>query len=66
MPDAGSDELRLTVTLVDNASAGLRSLQTQLQSLGGGQASDNMVRMRRNFEEAQRGNENKPARFCAA
>jgi len=55
MPQAGDDELRLTVTLVDNASAGLRQLQGQLQSLGGGQSADNMTRMRRHIEETQRG-----------
>src|SRR5215831_16975600 len=55
MADGGSDELRLTVTLVDNASAGLRQLQGQLQTLGGGQTAEGINRMRRNVDEAHRG-----------
>jgi hypothetical protein len=50
-----ADELRLTVTLVDNASAGLRNLQQSMQQIGGGQASDNMNRFRRSVDEVQRG-----------
>jgi hypothetical protein len=49
-----ADELRLTVTLVDNASAGLKSLQQQMQQIGGGQAAANMQNFRRTTEEAHR------------
>ena len=53
-----ADELRLTVSLVDNASAGLRSLQGQMQQLGGGQTADHMQRFKREshsvFEELEK------------
>jgi hypothetical protein len=48
---AESDELKLTVTLVDNASAGLAKLQTQMQEIGGGQGAQNAQRAARNFQE---------------
>jgi len=49
MPE--SEELRLTVTLVDNASQGLKQLQTQMQEIGQGQTADNMRRTTRQVQE---------------
>ena len=48
---AENEELKLTVTLVDNASAGLRQLQTQMQEMGGGSGAQNAQRAARNFQE---------------
>src|SRR5246127_4494840 len=48
------EELRLTVSLVDNASAGLQRLRAQLEDTGAGKASDATARMRREVEETHR------------
>jgi hypothetical protein len=48
---AENEELKLTVTLVDNASAGLRQLQTQMREIGGGSGAQDAQRAARNFQE---------------
>ena len=48
------EELRLTVNLVDNASAGLAKLNEQIRQLGGGQMSAGLDRFRREGAEVNK------------
>jgi GH24 family phage-related lysozyme (muramidase) len=49
-----TDELRLTVTLVDNASEGVKKIEQSLKSLSGGQNATAFQQMRKHTEELQR------------
>jgi hypothetical protein len=44
------EELRLTVTLIDNASQGLATLRQNLRALGGSENRDALTRMQREVE----------------
>jgi hypothetical protein len=49
-----ADELRLTVTLVDNASEGVKKIEQSLRSLSGGQNATAFQQMRKHTEDLQR------------
>jgi hypothetical protein len=49
-----ADELRLTVTLVDNASEGVKKIEQSLKSLSGGQNAVAFQQMRKHTEDLQR------------
>ena len=45
------EELRLTVSLIDNASAGLARLNQEIKNLGSGANAANMDRVKRQLDE---------------
>lgn len=49
-----TEELKLVISLTDNASAGIANLRSQTQQLGGGQTRDNVERFRRQHSESGR------------
>src|SRR5262252_9479949 len=52
MPGPQFDELRLQVSLVDNATAQIKSIKSALDELGTGQQAGNLVRLHRQTSEA--------------
>jgi hypothetical protein len=49
---AETEQLNIQVQLIDNASAGLKELQKQVEALGGGKAASDIQRFQRGFNEA--------------